>query len=383
MQVRGLDDGVAVADELHAEARRLRDLHQRPRGGRPAGERHVEPDRVPGRFPQDVGHEARVPDRVARRQDRDVGDRAPESPVPVEIEVGERRLEPPSAGVRARPSDQRRTVPVVPPLGVMHQREVGEPATDPAHQLGVTYRVAPRVELHGAEPPRLEPVDRGQVGSLVVEERDRGVRRERTSVGGATERRVERASRNATRQIPQRDVDRRADRGRKRRRPLLRQHRRDVLVIVRVDIEQTREQRPERFERSQVPVAEAVGVVRADPRRAVLIRRPDERRRRVDLVRSSRIAESVDLGRDRPSLEPHDGRHARTLAVAGVLVRVAPRADAARSRCRCRSRRLRVKMRPWTCRRPGCSRGSPGSAPIPPTTRTCVRGSRSSSCSRS
>ena len=33
------------------------------------------------------------------------------------------------------------------------------------------------------------------------------------------------------------------------------------------------------------------------------------------------LDDSVGLGRDRPSLQPHDGRHARTIAVARVLAR--------------------------------------------------------------
>ena len=40
-------------------------------------------------------------------------------------------------------------------------------------------------------------------------------------------------------------------------------------------------------------------------------------------------------------------------------------------------------MRPWRCRRPGCSRGSPGSARIPPTTGTSVTGSSALTALRS
>ena len=67
--------------------------------------------------------------------------------------------------------------------------------------------------------------------------------------------------------------------------------------------DQAGDQRSEGFQRRAVPVAEGVGVVGADPARAVLVLDPDQGRRREDLVLERGVPEPFDVGRQRADLD--------------------------------------------------------------------------------
>src|SRR5205085_1761954 len=65
MQVRSLDDGVAVADQLNVHPCVLRNRHQLAGWGETTHERHIEPNRVPWGIAQHLGQQPRIPDRIA------------------------------------------------------------------------------------------------------------------------------------------------------------------------------------------------------------------------------------------------------------------------------------------------------------------------------
>src|SRR5437879_3001369 len=207
LQVRGLGKGVSEAVDLAAQAQTFGQARGLFRGRDPAGDRGIDAHNVPGATRQVVGGLLKRPGVDLARGDRDV-ERSGEGPVGINVLVAQRHLEPLVAQLIEVTADADCVTQAVRPDRVDHQGNA-RPDLLPygRAQLDVPRRVAPNVELDGAE-PLLEPdLDLAlEIGDRRVSQRA-CVRRQPVALG--PEQLVDRKAGRATRKIPQRAVDER------------------------------------------------------------------------------------------------------------------------------------------------------------------------------
>ena len=287
VQVRGLDHGVAVADQLHVETGVGRDLHQRARGRRTAGERDVEAHGVPRWVAQHVGDATAHPRSHRPRRGSGTPGTARRSPrYPSRSKSGRgasNHRTPTSAHERATARRPRRSYrPSASCMSVRSRERHAQPtAASSASRAGSPHACS----FTAPNPSAISPCDRVEVGPP----RRAGTAPRRTRAATSAPGSPPSAShsgfaRSPCREIPQCDVDRGAHRRRERRRAVLGEQGGDEIAVVGVDPDEPRHDRAQRLERRPVPVAERIGVVRADAGSAVGVDDAHERGGREDLV---------------------------------------------------------------------------------------------------
>ena len=299
MQVRRLDHGVAVADQLHVEPGVGGDRHQVARGRRTRRRTRRRTARRPR-----VGRAARRR-RVAGPRSRRRR-RGSARPAPHDAGRGTRRGRSRAAALRtiARRRRRRRGPRARRPLGRSgpprraSATRSGKRRPHPCHQRSVARRVAPRVQLHGAEPLRGELTDRLDVGRP---RRRAGAPRRTT---GAPARRpdhrapraaVTPARREARSHSAMSIVERTA--GGNGDVPSSVSSAATPVAVVGVEADEPRHDRAERLD-----AAPGRGRRRSRSRRPRCPSAPEssvdphQRRRREDLVGSIRVPEPLDVG---------------------------------------------------------------------------------------
>ena len=140
--------GVAPALQLAPTTCRFRDRHDLAGRGDPSAYGSVHPRGIPNAGVQRLVYCLRVEDPIPRRDDGN-SDLRPKAPVPLQIEVRERRFEPVEAEILQFKRHTKSGLSIVTVLRVEHESKIWFSVDPPnsAHHLEIAVRFTPRMKL--------------------------------------------------------------------------------------------------------------------------------------------------------------------------------------------------------------------------------------------